>query len=135
MPVFETEADRDRQDTLQWVLENLGFDVEQTSTLSAFDYRLYRHGRPYALVEYKARDKLWDPIKVDTQKIRQLVHAAEEFGGKPIFIVGCPGPPYHFIHAHTDYEVTTFKRERGSERRGDVESEVFMIPASEFNLL
>ena len=135
MPVFETESDREKQDALGWVLESIGFDVEQTSTLSAFDFKLYRHGRPYALVEYKARDKLWDPLKVDTQKIRQLVYAAREFGGKPIFIVGCPGPPYHFIQPHTDYEVTMFKRERGSDTRGDTEKEVFMIPASEFNLL
>lgn len=133
--IFENDSNREHQQTLAWLLESIGFHVEHTSTLCEYDFKLYRGDTLHAIVEYKARDKLWDPLIVDTQKIRQLCHAAQQHECKPIFMVGCPGPPYHFIEAHTDYPVGAFTRKKDGKARGETQDEVFHIPAAEFNLL
>ncbi len=133
--IFEADGDRSNQDRLQWTLESIGFGVEQTSTLCGYDFRLYLNNNLYAIVEYKARDKLWDPLLVDKQKIRQLVSAAKALKAKPIFIVGCPGPPYHFVHPHTEYEEGAFTRTKEGKTRGETQDIVYRIPKSEFILL
>jgi Holliday junction resolvase len=133
--IFENNNDRENQSRLQWMLEYVGYEVEPTDTLHPYDFILYRNGGQTAIVEYKARDKLWDPIKIDRHKITQLVDSAYERGVKPIFIVGCPGPPYHWTHPHLNYKVSTFTRKKDAAMRGETPDQVFEIPKSEFNLL
>jgi Holliday junction resolvase len=133
--IFENRTDRSNQDTLQWILESIGFRVEQTSTLCSYDFRIYYNNRLHAIAEYKARDKLWDPLFVDRQKIRQLVSAAKSLKAKPIFVTGCPGPPYYFIHPHTDYQERAFTRTKDGGQRGETQDIVYQIPKSEFILL
>lgn len=133
--IFEQDLDRERQDALQWMLEFVGYRVEPTSTLCGYDFRVYLGERLHGIVEYKARDRLWDPLLVDRQKIRQLVSAARYLNAKPIFIVGCPGPPYWFIQPRVDYTTSAFTRTKGGRERGETQDIVYRIPKSEFILL
>jgi Holliday junction resolvase len=130
LQIYESDTNRKDQDRLAWCLENYGFRVEQTSTLCQWDFRVYLKDKLYALVEYKAREKHFDPIFVSKQKVDQLVHAAKQLNAKPMFIVGCKGPPYMATHLHTNHPVETFQRTKGD--RGDRPEPCYAIPKSNF---
>lgn len=130
--MYETNKDRQNQDRLEWVLENIGYHVEQTDTFVAWDMRLCLDGSLYAVVECKFRDRAWDPLKVDVSKIKALCAEARKQSCKPLFIVGYPGPPYFWVTAHTDFQTGTMLRMRGGERRGETPDDVFLIPQKKF---
>lgn len=132
--LFETDKDRLAQDRAQWILEFTGYDIDQTPTESPYDFIAFRDGKPRALIEFKERDRLWDPLKVDASKIRKLCAAAHRCRLKPIFLI-CVGGRYLWTVVHTNYPTEMFTRKRNAEARGETADEVFCIPASDFKQL
>lgn len=131
MPIFENDRDRFYQDRLQWTLEQFGYEVRQTSTACHYDFTLRYDGKPHAIVEFKRRDKLWDPLKIDEQKVRSLVGAAELWQVKPILIIESKGM-YWFARLRNGYKVEPFLRTKNGKARGETHDMVCLIPKLEF---
>jgi hypothetical protein len=128
--IFENAHHRERQDMLQWALEYAGYEVEQTDTLCPWDYNLSLRGIPHAIVEYKCRSRLWDPVYLSKAKADRMITAAKDRGVRPIFIVG--EKSYIFTRLNNGYPVVTFKREKDSHVRNDVPELCYAIPLSAF---
>ena len=131
MPIFETQKDRERQDTCAWILEFVGFGVEQTDTECRHDFLLTRGGRIHAVADYKHRKKKYDTLNIDVEKIDYLIDAAAAIGVKPILIVQWGAGPYFFWECDRTCWVGTMQR----KRPGDLPDSVYQIPVDRFTPL
>ena len=126
--IFETDKDRYNEKAAQRRLERYGYEVIKTGTLCPWDLTLSLGGEPHAIVEFKARNKLWDPLKVDAHKLRELARHARDRRVKPIFMISVPGPEYWFVEINLDWPTSTFTRKRNAQYRQETPDEVFEIP-------
>jgi len=131
MPQYETEKDRENQDSAQVILEDCGFIVKQTGTFTTNDMMLHWEGEPYAIAEYKFRAKRYDPVKVDCDKIDFLLEKSKELGVKPVLLYSFGNiTPINFWVCRGGMAVSTLQRKKGD--RGDPKTLVYEIPSNEW---
>ena len=129
--IFETDKDRHNQNRLQAFLESKGYQVTQTGTTAHYDMMVHIKGRLHALIEFKQRDKLWNPLKIDHSKVSELVSAARSKAVKGLVVIGVDND-FFFAEAHTCWPEGSLLRKRGGQRRGETTDKVFEIPSRDF---
>jgi hypothetical protein len=128
MPIYETQKDRDRQSICAWILEFVGFEVEETPTECRHDFLLSRNGKIHAVAEYKHRKKKYPTLNIDVEKIDCLIDAAAAINVKPILIVQWHTGPLYFWEC--DRSCWIGEMQRG--RDGDLPDRVYKIPVELF---
>ena len=138
--IYESDENREKQSRCAWVLEHMGFEVKESSTLAHWDFAIRVNGQPYALAEHKGReDRQYDPYYIDVGKVDPLIDEAAKHGVQPALIVEWPDiGGYWWWNAHKGCATREFTRTKPRGVAGETPDRpdlVYMIPISEFRQL
>ncbi len=141
--LHEREIDRDNQDCCQWALEYHGYEVRQTSTTNGVDMRISVRGVPYALAEFKEREKIYrnrGTVVIDVDKVDGVIRRASKFAVKPWVIVRWKSVGGYWVwDCHTNLRIQKkFKRKKPRYYAGeplDAPDDVYHVPLDQFYLL